>query len=300
VPLVTAVVLQLLPHRPKVLRLVAFSGALGILAAASVILVRVESEGVQVVQIASWQAPFGITLVADLFSAMLVLMVGIIGTAITAHSFSGVDPRREAFGYHALIQVLLMGVAGAFLTGDQRTREKAMMDPTAGEGAHPNPGFVGELWTLWATDPARAVLLARWCWRALPAELAQQGLGRDRIIAAPLEIPRRAPDLIFGSWCGKKFNPRSVAARAGWAEVPAVRDGELHEVKSSIILQPGPAALTELAYLERAGARELLISRWHAPEPFPHAALFRRGPSLTRAAGSWRALRKIHLILETS
>jgi iron complex transport system substrate-binding protein len=88
-------------------------------------------------------------------------------------------------------------------------------------------------------------------------ELAAQALGRDRIIADPLEVPRRAPEIIFGSWCGKKFNPRAVAARAGWADVPAVRDGELHEVKSSIILQPGPAALTD-------GVRELhrVIVRW--------------------------------------
>jgi len=88
-------------------------------------------------------------------------------------------------------------------------------------------------------------------------ELAVQPLGRDRIIADPLEVPRRAPDIIFGSWCGKKFNPQSVAARAGWAGVPAVRGGELHEVKSSIILQPGPAALTD-------GVRELhrVIARW--------------------------------------
>lgn len=76
-------------------------------------------------------------------------------------------------------------------------------------------------------------------------ELAAQGLGKDRIIADALEVPRRAPDIIFGSWCGKKFQPGAVAARPGWAEVPAVRDGELHEVKSSIILQPGPAALTD-------------------------------------------------------
>jgi iron complex transport system substrate-binding protein len=76
-------------------------------------------------------------------------------------------------------------------------------------------------------------------------ELAVCGLGKDRIIADPLEPARRAPDIIFGSWCGKKFSPRNVAARAGWGDVPAVRDGELHEVKSSIILQPGPAALTD-------------------------------------------------------
>lgn len=76
-------------------------------------------------------------------------------------------------------------------------------------------------------------------------ELAARPLGRDRIIADPDEVPRRAPDLILGSWCGKKFRPERVAARDGWAEVPAVRDGQLFEVKSSIILQPGPAALTD-------------------------------------------------------
>jgi iron complex transport system substrate-binding protein len=58
-------------------------------------------------------------------------------------------------------------------------------------------------------------------------------------------VPRRAPDIILGSWCGKKFRPENVAARPGWQDVPAVRDGELHEVKSAIILQPGPAALTD-------------------------------------------------------
>ncbi|HUQ09394.1 MAG TPA: ABC transporter substrate-binding protein [Steroidobacteraceae bacterium] len=76
-------------------------------------------------------------------------------------------------------------------------------------------------------------------------ELARESLGRNRIIAEPLEVPRRAPDVIFGSWCGKKFRPELVAARPGWSEVPAVRTGELHEIKSSVILQPGPAALTD-------------------------------------------------------
>jgi len=53
------------------------------------------------------------------------------------------------------------------------------------------------------------------------------------------------PDVILASWCGKKFRPERVAARAGWGAIPAVRDGELHEIKSSEILQPGPAALTD-------------------------------------------------------
>src|SRR3982750_2861954 len=74
-------------------------------------------------------------------------------------------------------------------------------------------------------------------------ELARESLGRNRIIADPLEVPRRAPEVIFGSWCGKKFRPEHVAARAGWSAVPAVRDGHLYEIKSSLIRQPGPAAL---------------------------------------------------------
>ena len=76
-------------------------------------------------------------------------------------------------------------------------------------------------------------------------ELALQSLGRNRIIADPLEVPRRAPDIILGSWCGKKFQPTAVAARPGWSEVPAIRTGFVREIKSPLILQPGPAALTD-------------------------------------------------------
>lgn len=74
-------------------------------------------------------------------------------------------------------------------------------------------------------------------------ELAAASLGRERIVADPGEVVRAAPDLIIGSWCGKKFRPERVAARPGWQAIPAVRDGELHEIKSPLILQPGPAAL---------------------------------------------------------
>jgi iron complex transport system substrate-binding protein len=77
------------------------------------------------------------------------------------------------------------------------------------------------------------------------ADNAQHPLGKDRIIADPLEVVRRSPDIILGSWCGKKFRPDAVAARTGWESVPAVAQRQLHEIKSSIILQPGPAALTD-------------------------------------------------------
>lgn len=60
----------------------------------------------------------------------------------------------------------------------------------------------------------------------------------DQVIAA-------APEIIIGSWCGKKFSPERVAARRGWADIPAVRFGRIHEIKAPLILQPGPAALTD-------------------------------------------------------
>ena len=86
---------------------------------------------------------------------------------------------------------------------------------------------------------------------------AAASLAKDRILADPKEVIDCAPDIIFGSWCGKKFRPERVAAREGYAVVPAVRDGELHEVKSPLILQPGPAALTD-----GLDALHAVISRW--------------------------------------
>jgi len=82
-------------------------------------------------------------------------------------------------------------------------------------------------------------------------------LGRDRILQDPGEVVRRAPEIILGSWCGKRFRPDQVAARAGWDDVPAVRSGELHEIKSPLILQPGPAALTD-----ELDAIHQVVQRW--------------------------------------
>jgi iron complex transport system substrate-binding protein len=67
----------------------------------------------------------------------------------------------------------------------------------------------------------------------------------------------RQPDIILASWCGKKFQPASVVARPGWDAIPAVRDDELHEIKSPVILQPGPAALTD-----GLDALHAVIARW--------------------------------------
>jgi iron complex transport system substrate-binding protein len=75
-------------------------------------------------------------------------------------------------------------------------------------------------------------------------QLSRQKNARDRVVSAP-ELIAAAPDIIIGSWCGKKFVPAKVAARPGFAAIPAVRDGFLREIKSPLILQPGPAALTD-------------------------------------------------------
>ncbi|HJV92872.1 MAG TPA: ABC transporter substrate-binding protein, partial [Azonexus sp.] len=77
------------------------------------------------------------------------------------------------------------------------------------------------------------------------ADRAAKPLARDRILADPREVVRRDPEIIIGSWCGKHFRPEHITARAGWAEVSAVQSGRLHEIKSAIILTPGPVAISE-------------------------------------------------------
>ncbi len=90
-------------------------------------------------------------------------------------------------------------------------------------------------------------------------ELAQMPMGKDRIIADAQTIIARAPDIIVGSLCGKKFRPDKVAERPGWQDVPAVRHQQVFEIKSADILQPGPAALTDgVAQLHR------IIQQWEA------------------------------------
>jgi iron complex transport system substrate-binding protein len=76
-------------------------------------------------------------------------------------------------------------------------------------------------------------------------ELAREPMGKGRIIADGADIVARNPDIVFGSWCGRRFRPAHVMARPGWADVNAVKTGQIFEIKSADILQPGPAALTD-------------------------------------------------------
>ncbi len=90
-------------------------------------------------------------------------------------------------------------------------------------------------------------------------DLEDTSLAKNRIIADPGTVIERNPDIIIGSWCGKKFRPERVTARPGWDRIAAVQNGELHEINSSIILQPGPAAVTEgIAALVK------IVSDWQA------------------------------------
>ncbi|HKQ30326.1 MAG TPA: cobalamin-binding protein [Burkholderiales bacterium] len=93
-------------------------------------------------------------------------------------------------------------------------------------------------------------------------ELAHESSAKQRIIADPMEVVRRSPDIVIGSWCGKKFQPERVRARDGWDTIPAIRDGHVYEIKSPNILQPGPAALTD-------GIDQLheLVQRWAQTQP---------------------------------
>jgi iron complex transport system substrate-binding protein len=90
------------------------------------------------------------------------------------------------------------------------------------------------------------------------AELATHGSAKDRIIADPLEVVRRAPDIIIGSWCGKKFRPEQLHERPEWQTIPALQNGFVAEIKSPDILSPGPSAITH-------GLPQIvaLIERWH-------------------------------------
>src|SRR5690606_598858 len=118
VPLFTAAVLLLAPRRPLPQRWIACIGSVIHLLFGVLLFVAVERDGIQVVQAGNWAAPYGITVVADLLASMLVVAAGFVGVAVSVYAFAGVDPRREVVGYHVLLQILMMGVCGAFLTGD--------------------------------------------------------------------------------------------------------------------------------------------------------------------------------------
>lgn len=118
IPLATAALSLLAWQRIALHRALAVVGATALLLASSALLARVWTYGICATQEGSWPAPFGITLVADLFSAIMVVLAGVVGLMVVLFSLGSIDRRREAFGYYPLVHTLLLGVCGAFLTGD--------------------------------------------------------------------------------------------------------------------------------------------------------------------------------------
>ncbi len=118
IPLLTAMTALLLWNQRAWQRSISITGAAAHLLATLTLLVFIEGAGIQTVQIGNWPAPFGITLVVDLFSAIMLAVTGLIGLTVAVFSLGNIDTRREAYGYHPLYHVLLMGISGAFLTGD--------------------------------------------------------------------------------------------------------------------------------------------------------------------------------------
>lgn len=76
-------------------------------------------------------------------------------------------------------------------------------------------------------------------------EKAASGLAKDRIIEDPLEVVQRRPDMMLASWCGKKLQPEKVFSRQGWEDLEPIKTRTIHEISADIILQPGPAALSD-------------------------------------------------------
>jgi multicomponent Na+:H+ antiporter subunit D len=118
IPLVAAGASLLFWGRRRVQRWLAVLGTGGLLAVGVALLLQVREQGILVVEVGGWPAPFGIALVADLLSAIMVVLTGLIGFAVALYSLGTVEARHEAFGYFPLLQILLLGVCGAFLTGD--------------------------------------------------------------------------------------------------------------------------------------------------------------------------------------
>jgi len=117
-PFVTAVICFLIRRCGSAGRWISVAGSALLLAISVALMGQVWSQGVVAGQMGGWDAPFGITLVADLLSAVMVVITAITGLAVSVYALIDIDSRREKLGYHALFQVLLAGVCGAFLTGD--------------------------------------------------------------------------------------------------------------------------------------------------------------------------------------
>lgn len=118
IPFITGIILILTWKYQTFQRWLGVIGAAALLITALALLNDVWINGIQAVQIGNWPAPFGITLVADLLSAIMVVLAGLMGLSVAVYSLTDIDTERESFFYYPLFHILLMGICGSFLTGD--------------------------------------------------------------------------------------------------------------------------------------------------------------------------------------
>jgi iron complex transport system substrate-binding protein len=171
------------------------------------------------------------------------IVAALIRRNVAVHAFN----QRDIAGILAMIRTL-GALVGAFSAADTlaRTLDARLNDIRTRTAQGPRPRVYFEEWD----EPMISGI--RWVAELIEIaggsevfpELSRNKNAKDRIVSAA-DVITAAPDIIVGSWCGKKFVPAKVATRDGFAEVPAVRTGWLREIKSTLILQPGPAALTD-------------------------------------------------------
>ena len=118
IPMTVAIISMLAWKSRRAQRILSVIGTALLFVSGLMLLESVWQDGIQAAQMDDWPAPFGITVVADLFSAIMVTIAGFMGLAVAVYSLATMDRQREAFGYYPLLHILLMGVCGAFLTGD--------------------------------------------------------------------------------------------------------------------------------------------------------------------------------------
>jgi iron complex transport system substrate-binding protein len=183
----------------------------------------------------------------DLVLAFSDLQAGIVADLVREGIAVHVFNQRDIAGILAMIRTV-----GALVGASERAEELAdrleqrLAAIAATPRSSPRPKVYFEEWD----DP----LISGIGWvselieiaggRDVFPELRHRPAAKDRIVSAEA-VREAAPDVILASWCGKKVVPARVRARDGWSDIPAVRHDRIVEIKSAIILQPGPAALTD-------------------------------------------------------
>jgi len=117
-PLAIAIIVTVFWFRRTVQSTLNLFGSTGLLLIGILLVRTVYVEGIQAVQVGNWPAPFGITIVVDMFSAIMVVLTGLVAFVMAVYSIASIDKRRKQFGYYSLVNTLYMGVCGAFVTGD--------------------------------------------------------------------------------------------------------------------------------------------------------------------------------------